>query len=177
MGTENRVAMLFDQVRAALLFGLTVWAPQLLPPVFGAAAPALPALLFPARDFPSHPPTGPTCPAAADHPLQAFWPEDTHCLRPLTGRYTYSNLHALGVPNVLCACVQPEVRAGGKSGQLDMQAVGRSSKGGCWLAGLERRCHATAAYAPDPAALPLNQCPYWCLLLLPACRQPRRLRQ
>lgn len=37
---------------------------------------------------------------------KAFWP-GAHFLRPLQGRYTYMNLHALGVTGVLCAWVRP----------------------------------------------------------------------
>jgi hypothetical protein len=44
-------------------------------------------------------------------PPQVFWPEEPHALRPLTGRYTFSNLHALGVGNVLCAWVRPQATA------------------------------------------------------------------
>ncbi|EFN52584.1 hypothetical protein CHLNCDRAFT_138597 [Chlorella variabilis] len=39
---------------------------------------------------------------------EVFWPEGPHFLRPLHGRYTFSNLHALGVENVLCAWVRPQ---------------------------------------------------------------------
>lgn len=42
--------------------------------------------------------------------VQVFWPAEPHFLRPVEGRYTYANLHALGVQNVLCAWVRPEVR-------------------------------------------------------------------
>ncbi|KAL4420498.1 hypothetical protein ABPG75_010154 [Micractinium tetrahymenae] len=38
---------------------------------------------------------------------EVFWPEGQHFLRPVDGRYTYANLHALGVGNVLCAWVRP----------------------------------------------------------------------
>lgn len=38
---------------------------------------------------------------------QVFWPEEQHFLRPVRGRYTFANLHALGVGNVLCAWVRP----------------------------------------------------------------------
>lgn len=51
--------------------------------------------------------------------LQVFWPEGPHFLRPLHGRYTFSNLHALGVENVLCAWVRPQVG-------------GLAAWGGCW---------------------------------------------
>lgn len=36
-----------------------------------------------------------------------FWPENVHFLRPISGRYTFNNLHALGVKNVLNAWVRP----------------------------------------------------------------------
>jgi len=36
-----------------------------------------------------------------------FWPETIHFLRPLSGDYTFANVHALGVPNTLCAWVRP----------------------------------------------------------------------
>jgi hypothetical protein len=36
-----------------------------------------------------------------------FWPETTHFLRPISGDYTFANVHALGVPNTLCAWVRP----------------------------------------------------------------------
>ncbi|KAL4530257.1 hypothetical protein Ndes2437B_g03764 [Nannochloris sp. 'desiccata'] len=36
-----------------------------------------------------------------------FWPETPHFLRPLSGDYTFANVHALGVPNALCAWVRP----------------------------------------------------------------------
>ncbi len=36
-----------------------------------------------------------------------FWPETPHFLRPLSGDYTFANVHALGVPNTLCAWVRP----------------------------------------------------------------------
>ena len=41
--------------------------------------------------------------------LQVFWPATQHFLRPVTGHYTFSNVHAMGVTNVLCAWVRPEV--------------------------------------------------------------------
>lgn len=40
-----------------------------------------------------------------------FWPADVYFLRPTTGRYTFSNLHALGVERVLCAWVRPDAVA------------------------------------------------------------------
>jgi monoamine oxidase len=40
-----------------------------------------------------------------------FWPGDVFFLRPESGRYTYSNLHALGVERVLCAWVRPDAVA------------------------------------------------------------------
>lgn len=43
--------------------------------------------------------------------LQVFWPEGQHFLRPVKGRYTFANLHGLGVGNVLCAWVRPAVSA------------------------------------------------------------------
>uniref|UniRef100_A0A061R8Y1 N1-acetylpolyamine oxidase n=1 Tax=Tetraselmis sp. GSL018 TaxID=582737 RepID=A0A061R8Y1_9CHLO len=39
---------------------------------------------------------------------KVFWPEDVHFLRPVLGRYTFANLHALGVDRVLCAWIRPE---------------------------------------------------------------------
>jgi hypothetical protein len=42
---------------------------------------------------------------------QPFWPLQPQVLRPCAGRYTYLNLHAMGVPNVLCAWVRPEAAA------------------------------------------------------------------
>ncbi|KAK3239773.1 hypothetical protein CYMTET_50326 [Cymbomonas tetramitiformis] len=43
---------------------------------------------------------------------RAFWhghasSQEAHFLRPITGHYTYVNLHALGVVNVLCAWIRP----------------------------------------------------------------------
>lgn len=35
-----------------------------------------------------------------------FWPADAHFLRPVHGRYTFANLHALGLTGVLCAWVR-----------------------------------------------------------------------
>ena len=35
-----------------------------------------------------------------------FWPTDAHFLRPVHGRYTFANLHALGLTGVLCAWVR-----------------------------------------------------------------------
>lgn len=46
--------------------------------------------------------------------MQAFWPEQPHFLRPTTGRYTFANMHALGVTNVLSAWVRPAVSAMGR---------------------------------------------------------------
>jgi monoamine oxidase len=40
-----------------------------------------------------------------------FWPADVYFLRPTLGRYTFSNLHALGVERVLCAWVRPDAVA------------------------------------------------------------------
>ena len=40
-----------------------------------------------------------------------FWPGDVYFLRPTLGRYTFSNLHALGVERVLCAWVRPDAVA------------------------------------------------------------------
>eukprot|EP00887_Chlorella_sp_A99_P004508 scaffold34.g4508.t1 len=40
-----------------------------------------------------------------------FWPETPHFLRPVTGRYTYANMHALGLENVLCAWAVDAVEA------------------------------------------------------------------
>ena len=39
-------------------------------------------------------------------PADVFWPEDAHFLRPVRGRYTFANLHALGLTGVLCAWVR-----------------------------------------------------------------------
>jgi len=36
-----------------------------------------------------------------------FWPEDNHFLRPVSGRFTFANLHALLGNNILCAWVRP----------------------------------------------------------------------
>ena len=54
---------------------------------------------------------------------QVFWPEDVHTLRPASGRYAFSNLHALGQPNVLCASVRPEA-AQAVEAMSDEQALG-----------------------------------------------------
>lgn len=48
-------------------------------------------------------------------PSQVFWPAEQHFLRPVVGHYTFANMHALGVPNVLSAWVRPEVRGRGKN--------------------------------------------------------------
>ncbi len=40
-----------------------------------------------------------------------FWPADVYFLRPAEGRYTFSNLHAMGVERVLCAWVRPDAVA------------------------------------------------------------------
>lgn len=42
-------------------------------------------------------------------PPQCFWPAAPHFLRPVKGRYTFANMHALGLTNVLCAWVRPDV--------------------------------------------------------------------
>ena len=38
---------------------------------------------------------------------KAFWPAAPHFLRPVSGRYTFANLHALGIDGVLAAWVRP----------------------------------------------------------------------
>jgi len=57
----------------------------------------------------------------------AFWPADPHFLRPLAGRYTYINLHALGVPNVLCAWIRPHVSPQGPEPFPDLNRQSRLS--------------------------------------------------
>ncbi|KAL4436382.1 hypothetical protein ABPG77_009944 [Micractinium sp. CCAP 211/92] len=61
---------------------------------------------------------------------QVFWPEGQHFLRPVKGRYTFANLHGLGVGNVLCAWVRPAEMAAfeGMSNEQVMADVEHSLK-------------------------------------------------
>jgi hypothetical protein len=39
---------------------------------------------------------------------KVFWDKEAHFLRPMKGRYTFSNNHALGISNILCAWIRPD---------------------------------------------------------------------
>lgn len=115
MGTEDRVAMLFDEARRCCCCAcMHVW--QRAPAALPCPPPALRLAWRPLRWAPFPPHSGCPAPLPAPPSVQCFWPAAPHFLRPVSGRYTFANMHALGVTNVLCAWVRPDVSWRGSCG-------------------------------------------------------------
>lgn len=118
----------------------------------------------PARNACSHAQlTASTAPPA--HHLQVFWPAEQHFLRPVGGRYTFANMHALGVQSVLSAWVRPEVRGRGSAARARLGGAAASC-----AAGGRAACNPGPSAATCSRHAPAHRCCLHSLL----CLQYRR---